>query len=290
MNQFGANTWIWVSPFGDKDVGLASHVKELGFDVLEVAIEDTEGLTAEAVRDACEAAGVGTSVCGAFGPDRDLSHEEEAVRRNGVDYLKLCIDFAATVGAPQVAGPMYSAVGKARMLGSEEREQQRRWAVKSIREAADYAEVRGVRLAIEPLNRFETDLVNTAEQTLELCDRIGKDNVGVHLDTFHMNIEEKSLADAIRAAGDRLFHFHACENDRSAAGTGHVDWPGVFAALHEVGYDRQIVIESFTPAVREIAKAVSMWRPLDLSGDELAREGLSFVREGLRSASAVDVS
>ncbi|MGZ4386166.1 MAG: TIM barrel protein [Gaiellaceae bacterium] len=286
MSQLGANTWIWVSPFGDKDVGLARHAKELGFDVLEFAIEATAGLTAEVVRDACATVGIGASVCGAFGPDRDLSHEEESVRRHGIDYLKYCVDFAGAVGAPQVAGPMYSAVGKARMLPDEEREQQRRWAVESLREAAEYAEARGVRLAIEPLNRFETDLVNTAGQALELCERIGKDNVGVHLDTFHMNIEEKSLPDAIRTAGERLFHFHACENDRSAAGTGHVDWPGVFGALRDIGYEGQVVIESFTPAAKEIAKAVSMWRPLDLSGDELARKGLAFLREGLRSAPA----
>ena len=290
MNQLGANTWIWVSPFGDKDVGLAARVKDLGFGVLEIAIEDTGGLTAEAVREACESAGVGTSVCGAFGPERDVSHEDAKIRRLGIDYLKFCVDFAAAIGAPHVAGPMYSAVGKARLLGSEEREQQRRWAVESLREAAEYGEARGVRLAIEPLNRFETDLVNTAEQALELCDRIGKGNVGVHLDTFHMNIEEKSIPDAIRSAGERLFHFHACENDRGAPGTGHVDWDGVFAALRDVGYEGQIVIESFTPAVKEIAKAVSMWRSLDSTGDELAKKGLSFLQEGLRTSSTLPVS
>ena len=283
MNQLGASTWIWTSPFTDAGLGLVGHAKELGFDVLELAIEDTRNVSAEAVREAGERAGVAFSVCGAFGPDRDLSHEHPAVRRAGIEYVKVCVDLAAGIGAPNFVGPMYSAVGKARMLEPEEREQQRRWAVESIKEVAEHAAERGVRLAVEPLNRFETDLVNTAEQALELCDRIGSENVGVLLDTFHMNIDEKSLGAAIELVGDRLFHVHTCENDRGTPGTGHVDWGEVFAALRAIGYDGQLVIESFTPAVRDIAKAVSLWRPLDAPSDELARSGARFLREAFEA-------
>ena len=128
---------------------------------------------------AAEGTGIGFSVCGAFGPDRDLSHEDPAIRRQGIDYTKFLVDLAAGVGAPNVVGPMYSAVGKARMLSDDDRAEQRGWAVESIREVADYAGERGVHLAVEPLNRFETDLVNTAEQALELCDLVARDNVGV---------------------------------------------------------------------------------------------------------------
>lgn len=284
MNPIGVCTWIWVSPFTDEDVSVVGHAKEVGADVLELCIEDTSRVTADAVRAAAEGVGIAFSVCGAFGPDRDLSHEDPRIRRLGLDYLEFLIDLAAGIGAPNVVGPMYSAVGKARMLPADEREQQRGWAVESLREAADYAGAKGVRLAVEPLNRFETDLVNSAEQALELCDRIGRDNVGLLLDTFHMNIEEKSVPDAIRLAGSRLFHVHSCENDRGTPGTGHVAWPEVFRALHDIGYEGQLVIESFTPAVQEIAKAVSMWRPLDATGDELARKGLGFVRAGVRAA------
>ncbi len=290
MNPIGVSTWIWASPLTDGDASLVGHVRELGADVLELAVEDTSKLSAEAMLATAEGTGIAFSVCGAFGPDRDLSHEDPRYRRLGLDYLEFLVDLAAAVGAPTVVGPMYSAVGKARMLSGDEREQQRGWAVESLREAADYAGARGVRLAVEPLNRFETDLVNTAEQALELCDRIGRDNVGVLLDTFHMNIEEKSVPDAIRLAGDRLFHVHACENDRGTPGTGHVAWPDVFRALHEIGYDGQLVIESFTPAVQEIAKAVSMWRPLDATGDDMARQGLAFLRAGLLAAAPAPVS
>jgi D-psicose/D-tagatose/L-ribulose 3-epimerase len=284
VNPIGVCTWIWVSPFTDEEVSVVGHAKEVGADVLELCIEDTSRVTAEAVREAAEGVDIAFSVCGAFGEDRDLSHEDPTIRRQGLDYLEFLIDLAAGIGAPNVVGPMYSAVGKARMLSADEREQQRRWAVESIVEGAEYAGERGVRLAVEPLNRFETDLVNTAEQALELCDRVGRDNVGVLLDTFHMNIEEKSVGDAIRLAGDRLFHVHSCENDRGTPGTGHVPWPEVFGALHDIGYDGQLVTESFTPAVQEIAKAVSMWRPLDATGDDMARKALEFVRAGVRAA------
>lgn len=286
MNQLGASTWIWTSPFTDAELGLVARVKALGFDLLELAIEDTQRVSADAVREAGEREGIGFTVCGAFGPDRDLSHEDPAVRRNGIDYVKACIDLAAGIGAPHVAGPMYSAVGKARMLEPDEREQQRRWAVESLKEVAEYAAGRDVRLGVEPLNRFETDLVNTAEQALELCDRVGYDNVGILLDTFHMNIDEKRLGATIRLVGDRLLQVHACENDRGTPGTGHIPWDDVFDALRAIDFAGPLVIESFTPAVRDIAKAVSLWRPLDAPSDELAGAGARFLREALAAAGA----
>lgn len=276
--RFGASTFIWESPFGDNKMHLAQHVADLGFDVLEICIEDPTKVSAPTVLEAAEEAGVELSVCGAFGPDRDVSHEDSGTRQLGVDYLKFCVDLAAEVGSPSVIGPMYSATGKARLLPEEKREQQRKWATASLREVADYAGERGVGLAIEPLNRFETDLVNTVEQGLDLCERIDMDNVGLLLDTFHQNIEEKSIPEAIRLAGSRVRHFHTCENDRGAPGSGHVEWDEVFAALDDIDYDGMVVIESFTPEIEEIARAVSTWRPVAPSGDDLARDGLEFLR------------
>ena len=277
----GASTFIWESPFGDDKLYLAQHVASLGFNTLEICIEDPALVTAAIVRRAAEAAGIHVLVCGAFGPDRDVSHEDARRRQLGVAYLKRCIDIAAEVGSPLVSGPMYSATGKTRLLPEEEREQQRAWAAEGLHAAGEYAAALGVGLAIEPLNRFETDLVNTVEQGLDLCRRIDLDNVGLLLDTFHMNIEEKSTANALRAADSRVRHVHACENDRGAPGTGQVPWESVFAALQDIGYHGPIVIEAFTPQIKEIARAVSMWRPVAASSDELASEGLRFLRQHL---------
>jgi D-psicose/D-tagatose/L-ribulose 3-epimerase len=277
----GASTFIWTSPFGDDKLYLARHAADLGFDFLEICIEDPALVDPSAVRQASSEAGVGLSLCGVFGPDRDISHQDLEGRRKGLDYLKQCIDIAADAGASNVVGPMYSAVGKTRLLPENEREQQRLWAIDGLHQAGRYAASRGVGLAIEPLNRFETDLVNTVEQGLDLCRRIGLDNVGLLLDTFHMNIEERSLPAAIRAAGGRLRHFHACENDRGAPGNGHIEWDGVFAALRDIKYDGFVAIEAFTPEIKGIARAVSMWRPVASSPDDLARDGLKFLKQNV---------
>lgn len=279
----GASTYLWAFPFGDARLDLAAHVAYLGFDVLEIAIDDPALVTSEAVKTAIRDAGLAVSVCGSFDDQRDVSHEDREMRRKGIDYLRTCIDIAEAVGSPHVAGPMYSAEGKARLLSEQARGQQWSWAVESLRHAADYAVERGIRLAIEPLNRFETDFLNTVEAGLCLCDRIDRANVGLLLDTFHMNIEEKSVGDAIRRCGDRVFHFHACENDRGTPGTGEVAWHAVFPALVDIGYAGQVVIESFTPESAELADGARMWRPLAGSSDELAIEGLAFLREHLGS-------
>lgn len=286
MNQIGASTWIWASPFRDSELGLVARAKEFGFDVLELAVEDPALISPELVRAAGEEVGMGFTVCGAFGPDRDLSHEDPALRRIGIEYVQQCVDLAAAIGAPHFVGPIYSAVGKTRMLEPAERRAQHELAVESLKHLAAYAGERHVKLAVEPLNRFETDLVNTTEQALELVDRVGAANVGVLLDTFHMNIDEKSIGDAIRLAGDRLIQVHTCENDRGTPGTGHFPWRDLFDALADIHFEGPLVIESFTPAVREIAKAVSLWRPLDAPSDELAQRGAAFLRESLAAVAA----
>ena len=279
MNPIGACTWIWTSPYSDAEAGLAAHAAELGFDVLEICIEDPDLVHAEAIRTDA----VAYSVCGAYGPDRDFAAEDPALRENAFEYTRRLVELAAAVGSPHVCGPMYSAVGKAR--GDDPAAEWRR-SVDGLKRAAEAAEAHGVRLAVEPLNRYETDLVNTTEQGLALCAEIGSPAVGLLLDTYHLNIEEKSPADAIRLAGDRLFHFHACENDRGTPGTGHIEWAEVARALRDAGYEGQVVIESFTPQVQAIARAVSLWRPLDAEGDALARAGLAFLRATLGSVAA----
>jgi D-psicose/D-tagatose/L-ribulose 3-epimerase len=280
MNPIGACTWIWTAPFSDADAGLAAHAAELGFDVLEVCVEDPSIVHAATLREAGAAAGIGYSICAAFGPERDLAADDPAPRENALAYIRECVELAAAVAAPHVCGPMYSAVGKQR--GDDPRAEWRR-SVDGLKRAGEHAAEHGVRLAVEPLNRYETDLVNTVEQGLQLCDDVGSDAVGLLVDTYHVNIEEKSPGESFRLAGDRLFHVHACENDRGTPGTGHVDWAGVFAALADIRYRGQIVIESFTPAVQSIARAVSLWRPLDADGDALATGGLRFLRASLGS-------
>lgn len=277
--SIGLSSFLLASPFSDADVpGQFARVREHGFDVVEVCVEDPALLTAEVITHEADACGLAVSVCGAFGPERDVSAPDAAARDRAVGYLQGCVDLAAAVGSPHVAGPMYATTGRTALMPDAQRTAQRERAAASLREVADHAARRGVRLAIEALNRFETDLVNTVEQGLALCDLVERDNVGLLLDTFHMNIEERSPADAIRRAGDRCFHVQVCENDRGTPGAGHVPWPQIRDALDDIGYAGSVVIESFLPTVAEIARAVSLWRPVAESPDALARDGLAFLR------------
>ena len=132
---------------------------------------------------------------------------------------------------------------------------------------------------MEPLNRFETSFINLASQCVEVVDRVDSPACKVLLDTFHMNIEEKSLGDAIRSAGSRLGHVHACGNDRGAPSPGNIRWDEVVQALRDIGYDGPLVIESFTNQIKTIARAAAVWRPFETSQDELGRKGLQFLRQ-----------
>lgn len=276
--MIGASSYIWVSPFSTDKTEQLAHAKEIGFDVYEIAVERPELIDEEKVLTEAQKAGIKVYVCGAYGETRDISSDVPEYRDNGMAYGKRLIDMAAALGSPYVAGPMYAAVGRTRLADRDEKERQMRFAVENMKRLADYASGRGVKLAIEPLNRFETDFINTVEQGLYFLDKIGYDNVGFLLDTFHMNIEEKSIPDAIRSAMGKIFDFHACANDRGTPGEDHFEWEEIREALKDAGYEGPIVIEAFTPGIREIAKAVSLWRQLAESPDCLARNGLRFLR------------
>jgi D-psicose/D-tagatose/L-ribulose 3-epimerase len=275
---FGASTFIWTSPFSNDKLSLIDHAKRLDFDILEICIEDPDTIDVASISARLTEVGLKATVCGAFGPGRDLSAEESEIRANGVAYLSRCIEIASALGATSVVGPMYSATGKTRMLEPPERKEQWRLAVESIRQAATIAADHAVKLGIEPLNRFETDLVNTVEQGMRMVEDIDRPNVGLLLDTFHMNIEEKDIPAAVRRAGGHIVEFHACSSDRGTPGEDHLPWPAIASALRDVKFQGPVVIEAFTPGIKEIARAVSIWRPLAESEDALASNGLRHLK------------
>ncbi len=277
--KFGVNSFVWVSPCTTAAVReLAPKVKSMGFDLFEVSCENPDLLDPKAVRRELERNGLQGIICGAFGPDRNLCSSDPGVVANARSYIRWLIDAAETVESPVVCGPMYSAVGKEHLDDAAARKAEWDRAVEGVRDLAIVARPKGIRLAMEPLNRFETDLINIVAQGLDFIDQAGMDNVGLHLDTFHMHLEEKDSAAAIRKASDRIFHFHACENDRGVPGTGQVHWQDIAAALKEVQYAGPIVIESFTAAVKEIARSVCIWREIAPSQDAIAVEGLKYLR------------
>jgi D-psicose/D-tagatose/L-ribulose 3-epimerase len=277
--QIGVNTWVWTSPFSTNDFHLIPKIKAMGFDLIEVALDDASIIDADLLRRSAADNGLSIGICGAFGPNRDISSDDPAIRQIGYDYIANSIRFAEKVGSTLFSGPIYSAVGKARLVSPEQKARERAWCVDTMRALGKVASDAGVTVGVEPLNRFETDMINLVEQAITLIQEVDHPAYKVHIDTFHSNIEEKSIPDAIRRAGSLLGHFHACENDRGTPGTGHQDWIGIRDALRDIAYQGAVVIESFTPGAVEIATAAAIWRPLAPSQDELAREGARFLRQ-----------
>ena len=279
MNPIGANTWIWVSPLTDERLAtLAPRVRDFGFDVIELPIENAGDWDPARARELLDELGLKATTAAVMTPDRDLVSEDRAVIESTQQYVRAAVDMAARAGARTLAGPIYSPVGKTWPMDASERATTVRRLVENLRPVADHAAERGVTLALEPLNRFETSFMNTAEQVLEVVDRVASPALGVLLDTFHMNIEEHDPAAAIRLCKGHLAHFHACGCDRGAPGSDQIPWRRIASALRDTGYGGPLVIESFTVENQAIARAAAIWRPLAPTQDAIATEGLRFLK------------
>jgi D-psicose/D-tagatose/L-ribulose 3-epimerase len=274
----GVNAWVWTSPFTADSVALIARAAAFGFDAFTIPVEEPAAIDAAAVRAALRDTALRVHVTGAYGPGRDLTHDDAAVREESLRYIGDTLALCEQWGARLLVGPCYSAVGKRRHVPPAQRAREWERAVVGLRRAGALAADRGVVLAVEPLNRFETDLVNTAEQLARLLRDVAHPHVKGHLDTFHMHIEEKDVAAAVRRVGADLVYVDASESDRGTPGSGQVDWEGLARALREIGYAGDCVIESFTPECQTIAAAAAIWRPLAPSQDALARDGLAFLR------------
>lgn len=280
--RFGINSFLFTSPFTTKSTRLFSTFKRWGFDTVEIPIEDPSHIDTAKVRAAAEKAGLAIgSVCACMGPGRDFRGTPEE-QKTAMDYCRAIIDQAVELGCPSVIGPVYSVVGKADAV--DPAQQRIEWAlvVKNLKELARHAEARGITICIEPLNRFETDFLNTCDQGLKLLRDVGSPALKLHLDTFHMNIEEKDSAAAIRKAGKQLGHFHACGSDRGTPGSDHIDWDPIAKALAAIRYKGDVVIESFTTDVKVIARAAAIWRKIEPKRDDIAVKGLKFLKRTLR--------
>lgn len=277
--KFGASTWLWQSPFTTASVSLFPKIKKLGFDCVEIPIEDPELIDAVVVNNALKENGLEALVCGAFGPTKDLTHEDVKVHNDTFKYLEKCFAFCNVWGVGFVAGPMYSAVGKARMVSPEQRKIEWERAVKNLNKVCEIAQGFGCEIALESLNRFESDMVNTAEDVMRLVTDINQSNAKVLLDGFHMTIEEKNIRDAINQVGAKLIHVQVSENHRGIPGTGLTPWQDFSLGLKDINYQGAISIESFTPEIKELAAAVCIWKTMADSQDEFASEGLQFLKK-----------
>ncbi len=277
--RYGINTFLWSGNFGSADFHILPEVKQHGFDGVEVTLLDLSNFEAKAIRKALAEFELGCTVCAVLPNSYSLVSADQAVRQRSLAYLKNCIEAVAEAGSSMVAGPLYSPVGY--LPGTRRSADEWKRCVQAYQDLTPTLEQHGVTVAIEPLNRFETYFLNLTSDAVKLCEEINHPQVGILWDTFHANIEEKNSAQALLQTGRHLKHVHTCENDRGTPGSGHVDWSGVFSALHYLKYDGWLTIESFGFKIDALSAAASIWRDLAPTTDEIAWNGLKFLQDAV---------
>jgi len=280
--KFGINTFLYTFPFTNQSTKLFKKFKNWGFDAVEIAVDEPANIDPLHIKRELEKAGIECcSLCACMGPGRDF-RGSEADQQGAMTYLKALVDQANIIGTQRVIGPVYSVVGRTGPFEQAEYKAQWQLVVKNLKELCRYAQSKGVMICMEPLNRFETNFINTVDQALKMIKAVGSPALKLHLDTFHMNIEEKFQGQAIRKAGTLLGHVHACGSDRGTPGNDHIDWQDIAKALKAVKYDGPVVIESFTQDVKIIAAAAAIWRKIEPSREEIAIKGLKFLKKTLK--------
>jgi D-psicose/D-tagatose/L-ribulose 3-epimerase len=275
--QYAIHAYAWTGSWSNETLDLIDRARELGFDIIEVPLMELETVDPEAIRERLDAVGIGVVTSTACDEAHDPTAEGEEGRRAGIEYLKGCVKATAEMGASVFTGVTYSALGR-RISGMPD---QGYWgrAAAAIKEAAQYGQDLGVTVGIEPVNRYETFLINTCDQGLRLADMVGEPNVKVHLDAYHMNIEEDDFYEATLVAVPRLCHYHLSESHRGTVGTGVVDWDGIMGALADGGYSGVVGMESFIEVSPAMAGATCIWRRLAEDTDRSLTDGLAYLRD-----------
>ncbi|GAA3885628.1 sugar phosphate isomerase/epimerase [Leifsonia kafniensis] len=274
----GVNTWVWTSPLTDSSLELlAAKAAAFGFGAIELPVETPGDWSPERASDVLTEHGLLPVVVGAMGAGRNLlaASANEIVATQ--DYLTHCIEVAEILGSSIVAGPFYAATGRTWRMTDVERAAYYEELRANLEPLVDRAERGGIRLAVEPLNRYETSLINTVDQALEALDPLLGAGLGLALDSYHLNIEEKNIGDAIRRAGSHLAYVQVCGNDRGAVGDDHIDWSAFLDALDDADYRGPLGLESFTGDNATIAVAASVWRPLARTQDALAADSYAYL-------------
>ena len=276
--EFGIHALLFTEKFLEKDLPLLDRCKAMGFDAVEVLPFDPDNFPAARVRSA--AADLGLTINTGYGLplEYNIISPEVAVRRRGVELSKKIIDLSNEAGARVLGGVIYCGWGY--LTGRMRTEDEWKGAVEGYREIASYAQETGdLILGIEPVNRFESHFINIAADAVRFIRDVGLPNVKVHLDTFHIIREEDDIPETVVATGADLGYVHACENQRGIPGTGQVPWESFLRALKQVGYDGCVTIESFDPNMERIAKLCCIWRKLADSPEQLATDGLAYLKE-----------
>jgi D-psicose/D-tagatose/L-ribulose 3-epimerase len=281
--KYGMNLLLWADGMSDDLMPVLEMIKEAGFDGVEVPVFETDIAHWESWGKRLDDLGLGRTGVTVRGEDDNPISADPDVRARGVAATKLALDCCQAVGAETLAGPYHSALGV--FSGKGPTEDEWNWGVDSMREVAEHADKAGVNLGIESLNRFETYLINCVTDTVRFVKDVDHPRCRMMYDVFHANIEEKDVAAAIREASELMIHVHICENDRSTPGAGGANWKATFDALIDCGYDGWLTIEAFGQALPELAAATKVWRSMFDSPEQLAKDGLAFMKAEIAARS-----
>ncbi|MGE3875543.1 MAG: sugar phosphate isomerase/epimerase family protein [Parvibaculaceae bacterium] len=285
-SPIGVHALVWVGDTSRQSIEVAARRSaEAGFDLLELSLHDLDHLDIAHAKATFERAGLQVACSRGLAFDADVSNEDVAVVGRGAKLLRASLEAAAGLGARVLTGALYSALGK---YGQQVTARGRANAVSVLRDLAKEARRLDVSLGLEVCNRYETNVVNTAQAALALADDIGADNVMIHLDTYHMNIEEDDLVRPLHEVGDRLGYVHIGENHRGLLGSGHIDFTGFFHALDDIGFNGPITFESFSSAVAApgLSNDLAIWRDLWSDGMGMARHARHFIAGQIEAAQA----
>jgi len=276
--KLGIHAYAWCSLWSNDTLDLIDRVKKLGLDFIEIPLMSLETFDSDEISKRINEVGIEVCTSTVLLNDTDITSDDPVIRSKGVEYLKNCVRATSEIGAQNFSGVIYSKHVKS--LKNRPTTKDWDYSAEALREVGEYAATLDIKIGIEPVNRYETYLINTCSQALKLKEMIGLDNIKVHLDTYHMNIEEKDFYAATLEAGNDLIHYHLCENDRGIPGTGSVNWDGIFKALGEMNYTGYAALESFVDTTDNMNTWV--WRQLAPDGDTLVREGISFIKHKMK--------
>lgn len=273
--KIGMNMLLWGTQITEQHIPVFEDLAAAGFDGVEIPVGEQTPRELAAMAAACDDLGLARTASAFVGLDTNPISPDAAVRARAVDNLRASIDRAHAIDASILVGGIYQAHKYFTGRGATPDEWQ--WCAQYLRTCGEYAAQAGVRLGLEVLNRFEVFLINTVADCRRMVDEVALDNVGVHYDTHHANIEEPAPALALSSCADVLNHVHLSESHRGSLGTGQVDWDGTFAALGDIGYSGWLVIEAFGTADAGLAGAANVWRNAFESPGQLYRDGIDFI-------------
>lgn len=278
--NLGVDSFIWTEVFTEKDLWIITKAEELGFETIDLAIAHPETFPTQKVKEELAKTKLKVVTTTTLGAETNLISDDESIRKNAVKSLKKLVDINKELNATILGGVNYAGWGC--LTGKPRTEKEWNDSVTAMREVAEYAKevYPELKICVEPVNRFETHFINTAEDGVKYCKDVGTGNMGVHLDCFHMIREETSFVEAVKTCGkEYLGYVHVCENNRGIPGTGLVPFKQFFTALKELGYEGPCVIESFDPSFEELNANCAIWRKFADTGEELAIQGLANLKK-----------